>query len=151
MFSIFVFFSTACSMIQTAPAEVTKHILSYIDCHRTKYRLFYATKLLRKYLPKKLLSHRLQGNVLGIFGGLGGDVIFDSPIVVGVSRFWSFMDKYEQSRFKDWIQRYKENQGVTISLFDDGMRFTSCYNYTSMQVPRLFAPYPREIFIRSIQ
>ena len=138
-------------MLQTAPTEVVKLILSHIHCCRAKYRLYYANKYIRKYLPKRLLSHKLQGNVLSLFGDLGGDVIFDSPVVMGVSRFWSYMAKIEQERFRDWIQRYKEGQGATVSLFDDGMRFTSCYNYTSIQVPRIFAPYPREIFIRSIQ
>jgi exopolysaccharide biosynthesis predicted pyruvyltransferase EpsI len=136
-------------MLQIAPVEVVKHILSYIHCGQTKFRLYRAAKSLRKYLlpKKKLITHRLQGHVLSMF--MGCNVIFDSPVAVGISRLWSFMDKFEQERLKDWIQRHKEHQGTSISLYEDGMYFTSNYRYYSIPVPKLFAPYPREIFWRA--
>ena len=118
-------------MLRIAPAAVVKHILSYINCGRTKLRLYCATKSLRKYLPNKLITHKLQGDVLSMFRGIGGGVIFDSPMARGVSRLWSFMDKFEQERLRNWIQQYKEGQGATVSLMENGMHFTSNYNYNA--------------------
>ena len=137
-------------MLRIAPAEVVKHILSYIHCGRTRFRLYYATKSLHKYLPKKLITHKLQGTVLSMFRGIGDGVMFDSPVAVGFSCLWSFMDKFEQERLRNWIQQYKEGQGASISLLENGMHFTSNYNYCLIPVPKLFAPYPREIFLRQI-
>ena len=130
-------------ILHQAPAEVTKHILSFIRTGRVKQMLYSASKSLRKHLPKARLTHKVQGRVLGYFGHVGDGVVFDSPMVVGFVRLYFFMNYVEQQRLIDWMQGY---QGGRVCVSQNGLFFHYGRLGRTMPVPRLFAPYPMELW-----
>lgn len=130
----------------TAPPEVVKQVFSHLISGYTIVLLYSTSISLRKYLPnKKILTHRLQYKVLGMFFEVGSQVVLDSPMVLGLTRLWLNMTPVEQEQFQRWIQgnRHRKcpTEHISVCLYDNGLFFYTHYWHLKYRVLKLLEPH----------